>query len=159
MSLFATTLTCAVLTTDMVVLGQIGDGFVVSHDEENMMFTLTQPQRGEYANEVYFLSMPRAVDRVDISVHIMDIRALALSTDGLLRLALRLPGYEPHQPFFTPLFNFVSQIEAEELATRQLYEFLISPRVCARTEDDKTLVLISRDPSLDDVGQYDFPDA
>jgi hypothetical protein len=156
---FATTLTCAVLTANMVVIGQIGDGFVVAQDEESMMFALSEPQRGEYANEAYFLSMPQAVSKVDVSVHIMDMRALALSTDGLLRLALRLPGYEPHPPFFTPLFNFVDQVEDEELGTRQLYEFLVSPRVCARTEDDKTLVLVSRDPLLDDAGLDDFSDA
>ena len=154
-SQFATTLTCSVVTADMAVLGQIGDGFVVAQDEENMMFSLSRPQRGEYANEAYFLSTPQAMSYVDISVHIMDMRALALSTDGLLRLALRLPGYEPHQPFFTPLFNFIRDVEDEELGTRQLYEFLVSPRVCARTEDDKTLILISRDPPPDDFDAMD----
>jgi hypothetical protein len=159
LTLFATTLTCAVLTTDMVVLGQIGDGFVVAQDEENMVFSLSQPQRGEYANEVYFLTMPQALNKVDISVHIMDMRALAMSTDGLLRLALRLPNFSPHPPFFTPLFNFVSQADDDELATRQLYEFLISPRVCARTEDDKTLVLVSRDVPPIDAELDDYLDA
>lgn len=159
LSEFATTLTCAVLADGMIVLGQIGDGFVIAQDEENMIFALSQPQRGEYANEAYFLSTPQAVSKVEISVHIMDMRALALSTDGLLRLALRLPGYEPHPPFFAPLFNFIGQVEDEELGTRQLYEFLVSPRVCARTEDDKTLVLISCDPPQDDTEQDDFFDA
>lgn len=155
---FATTLTCAVLTTDLVVLGQIGDGFAVAQDEEQMLVALSVPQRGEYANEAYFLTMPDALDAVDVSVHIMDARAVALSTDGLLRLALKLPEYAPHTPFFTPLFNFVIQAKDEALATEQLHEFLNSPRVSARTDDDKTLVLAARCKTQDDVERDDDRD-
>ena len=61
--------------------------------------------------------------------------------ESALRLALKLPGYEPHAPFFKPLFTFITGAEDETLATQQLAGFLASARVCARTDDDKTLVL------------------
>ncbi|MCC7107597.1 MAG: protein phosphatase 2C domain-containing protein [Chloroflexi bacterium] len=143
---FATTLTCVVTTADQVIAGQIGDGLAVAQDASGNLLTLARPQRGEYANEAYFLTMPQANDYVDIQVHPFAAHALAVSTDGLLRLALELPQYEPHAPFFTPLFAFATTIEDEALATQQLTDFLASARVCARTDDDKTLVLAARLP-------------
>ncbi|HEY3291644.1 MAG TPA: protein phosphatase 2C domain-containing protein, partial [Anaerolineae bacterium] len=102
------------------------------------------PQRGEYANEAYFLTMPQMAELVEIQVIHTSINALALSTDGLLRLALKLPSYEPHAPFFKPLFEFVSVGEETVSSQAQLFDFLASPRVCSRTDDDKTLVLVGR---------------
>jgi hypothetical protein len=143
---FATTLTCVVVTEDQMIAGQIGDGLAVAQDDAGNLVALSRPQRGEYANEAYFLTMPQAGDYVDIQVHAYAAHALAVSTDGLLRLALKLPQYDPHAPFFTPLFAFATTIEDETLATQQLIDFLASARVCARTDDDKTLVLAARPP-------------
>ena len=56
---------------------------------------------------------------------------------------LTLPGYTPHQPFFTPLQQFVMNRNTGECLDthEQLSRFLDSPRVNERTDDDKTLVL------------------
>jgi hypothetical protein len=62
-------------------------------------------------------------------------------SDGLLRLALRLPSGEPYPPFFQPLFGFAAAALPEDQANEQLSAFLNSKRVCDRTDDDKTLVL------------------
>jgi hypothetical protein len=69
------------------------------------------------------------------------VRALALTSDGLLRLVLKLPGYEPHPQFFRPLLTFVRETADENQAQADLADFLASERVCARTDDDKTLLL------------------
>jgi hypothetical protein len=42
------------------------------------------------------------------------------------------------------LFAFVAQTDQEEQASRHLMDFLNSERVCARTDDDKSLVLAVR---------------
>ena len=139
---FATTLICAVLAPGVLCVGQLGDGFAVALDAGGRLFTAARPQRGEYANEAYFLTMAQAADLVETQVISADIVTLAVSTDGLLRLALKLPSYEPHTPFFTPLFEFAAT--ADDSAPAQLIDFLNSPRVCARTDDDKTLVLAAR---------------
>jgi len=144
---FATTLTCAVVAPGMLCVGQLGDGFAVAQDATGQMITVARPQRGEYANEAYFLSMAQAADLIETQVIGMDVSALAVSTDGLLRLALKLPSYEPHAPFFKPLFDFVVSGEDSASAQTQLTDFLASPRVCARTDDDKTLVLAGRTAS------------
>ncbi len=140
---FATTLTCVVAWDDGVVTGQIGDGLVAA-EGANGLFLAARPQRGEYANEAYFLTMPRALEHLAVESWPGPVQSLAASSDGLLRLALRLPGQEPYEPFFRPLFEFVASAEGADLRQRQLVKFLDSPRVCARTEDDKTLVVAVR---------------
>jgi hypothetical protein len=144
---FATTLICAVLAPGTLCVGQLGDGFAVARDAAGQLFIAARPQRGEYANEAYFLTMDQAADLLETKVIGMDVSALAVSTDGLLRLALNLPSYEPHPPFFKPLFDFATGAVADETAPTQLADFLNSPRVCARTDDDKTLVLATRNVS------------
>ncbi len=139
---YATTLTCIVAGEDGLVTAQIGDG-LVAVENGGGLFLAARPQRGEYANEAYFLTMPRALDHVVVESWPGPVQSLAASSDGLLRLALRLPGQEPYEPFFRPLFGFVAAADAAE-AQRQLVKFLDSPRVCARTEDDKTLVVAVR---------------
>jgi hypothetical protein len=68
-------------------------------------------------------------------------------SDGLTRLALKRPNNEPHPPFFKPLFAFVESSASSNdpaQANDALVEFLTSPRVCERTDDDKALVLALR---------------
>ena len=141
---FATTLTCAVASGQWLAVGQIGDGAVVARVDNGELFTVTRPQRGEYANETYFLTMEDALDRLQVDAYATAVSALAVMSDGLTRLALKMPGHEPHLPFFQPLLDFTAGIEDECRASEQLAAFLTSERVCARADDDKALVLAVR---------------
>lgn len=144
---FATTLTCLVATPEQLIVGQLGDGAVVAVGEDDGLKTVTTLQRGEYANETNFLTQDQALDLVAIQVLDEQVRALALMSDGLTRLALKRPDNEPHTPFFKPLFAFVESSASSEdpaRANEALIGFLTSPRVCERTDDDKTLVLALR---------------
>jgi hypothetical protein len=144
---FATTLTCLVATSERLIVGQLGDGAVVAVDEDNGIRTVTTLQRGEYANETNFLTQEQALDLVVIQVIDEQVRALAMMSDGLTRLALKRPDNEPHPPFFKPLFAFVESSASSDdpaQANHALMEFLTSPRVCERTDDDKALVLALR---------------
>ena len=69
------------------------------------------------------------------------VSLVAALTDGLLRLVLDLNRNVPHRPFFEPLVEFASDVSDPAAAEAQLADFLASDRVCARTDDDKTLVL------------------
>ena len=138
---FATTLICVVAAGDGLVLGQVGDGVLVARTPTGDLHTLTQPQRGQYANETLFLTMPGALQQAYFQIIELELAGLALMSDGLSRLALQLPGYTPHAPFFHPLWTFTAQAEPGELANRELAAFLASERVCARTDDDKSLVI------------------
>ena len=144
---FATTLTCLVATPERLIVGQLGDGAVVSAGEDGSLQAVTTLQRGEYANETNFLTQDQALELVAIQVIEEQVRALAVMSDGLTRLALKRPGNEPHPPFFKPLFAFVESSASSNDAARAndaLAEFLSSPRVCERTDDDKALVLALR---------------
>lgn len=141
---FATTLACAVVCDPWLAVGQIGDGAAVAEDGQGTLFLTARPQRGEYANEAYFLTMPDALKYVAVYVAGSQPRSLALTTDGLLRLAFKLPEYEPSQRFFQPLLAFIAASEESERAQVDLAAFLSSSRVCARSDDDKTLILATR---------------
>lgn len=144
---FATTLTCLVATPEQLVIGQLGDGAVVATGADGDLKTVTALQRGEYANETNFLTQDQALGLVAIQVIDEQVQALAMMSDGLTRLALQRPGDAPHPPFFKPLFSFVESSARSNdgaQAREALADFLASPRVCERTDDDKTLVLALR---------------
>ena len=144
---FATTLTCLVATPQQLIVGQLGDGAVVAVREDGSLHAVTTLQRGEYANETNFLTQDQALDLVVTQVIDEQFQALAVMSDGLTRLALKRPDNEPHPPFFKPLFAFVESSASSNDPARAndaLVEFLTSPRVCERTDDDKTLVLALR---------------
>jgi hypothetical protein len=148
---YATTLTGLVLADGWLATGQLGDGLIVAGEprlhpsnEANAgddLFLLARPQRGEYANEAYFLTQTGALNYVEVAAWQRPVSAVAASTDGLLRLALRLPAYQPHEPFFRPLFTYLAGNGNDSAVRNGLLKFLNSPRLCARTDDDKTLVL------------------
>ena len=144
---FATTLTCLVATPERLAVGQLGDGAVVAAGEDGGLKTVTTLQRGEYANETNFLTQDQALDLVAIQVFDEQVQTLAVMSDGLTRLALKRPDNQPHPPFFKPLFAFVESSASSNdpaQANNALVEFLTSPRVCERTDDDKALVLALR---------------
>lgn len=153
---YACTLTCVVAVpgspSDRLVVAQIGDGAVVAMDADEQLYTVTRLQRGEYANETHFLVQEDALDQLVIDVVDRSVQALAVMSDGLIRLALKMPSQEPHTPFFTPLFRFAASVEEDDAkrdaAGEQLAAFLSSERVNARTDDDKSLVLAVRGAAL-----------
>jgi len=144
---FATTLTCLAATPEQLIVGQLGDGAVVARGANGVLDTVTTLQRGEYANETYFLTQEQALEQVAFQVINVPVQALAVMSDGLTRLALKRPTNQPHLPFFKPLFAFVeSWVPSNDgaQASEKLAAFLASPRVCERTDDDKALVLALR---------------
>jgi hypothetical protein len=141
---YATTLTCAVASEEWLVTGQVGDGVVVARGDDGELFAATKPQRGEYANETFFLTMADGLQHLEVCVNHQRVDALAVMTDGLIRLAMKVSENEPHPPFFLPLLAFAARIEDQGDARVQLATLLESERVCKRTDDDKTLVLAVR---------------
>jgi hypothetical protein len=144
---FATTLTCVAAAADWLAVGQVGDGVVVVGERDGDLVLAAEPQRGEYVNETCFLTMETSLDQMEVRVENRPVDHLIIMSDGLSRLALNLPVYKPHRPFFDPLLAFAAQTHDSALAAQQLAAFLTSDRVCERTDDDKTLVLAVRIPA------------
>lgn len=136
---FAATLIVLIATSEFVTAMQVGDGAAVAGDDAGALFTLTSPQSGEYINETFFLASPEALDSAQFAFRRGRISQLALLSDGLQLLALKMPAGEPHAPFFAPLFRFAA--ECGEDGQQQLQSFLRSPRIADRSDDDLTLLL------------------
>ena len=140
---FACTLLLVVATPEGLFAAQIGDGAIVVQEKEGSLIAVTTPQNGEHANETTFLVSPNALEKLQVEAFPQPFSHLAVFTDGLQRLALRLPEATPFAPFFTPLFRFLDTTPEAEERQSALTEFLCSPRVTAKADDDLTLVLAS----------------
>jgi hypothetical protein len=73
---------------------------------------------------------------------------IALFSDGLQMLALQFDTRRAHAPFFQPMFARLRTEAPGESTTLTglLTEYLGSPVINKRTDDDKTLVLATRLP-------------
>ena len=143
---YACTFLVAVTGADFAVFAQIGDGAIVysaeNAIEEFRLFRL--PQHGEYANSTNFITDSNAADNLQFEKIETRVEELAIFTDGLQRLALDFQTKQPHDPFFrSMLAPLRAEIPAPNLREK-LSEFLDSPKINERTDDDKTLILASR---------------
>jgi hypothetical protein len=142
---FSCTLLVALVSEARAVFFQIGDGAIVYRRGDGVYVPATWPQSGEYANCTWFVTDEDAAERVQ-SARVEGVHELALLTDGLQGLALRLGTREAHGPFFEPMFARLrsdGEGEGEDLL-EGLRTFLGSAPVNQRTDDDKTLVLATR---------------
>jgi hypothetical protein len=144
LSAYAATALVAVLTDHWTIGAGLGDSALVVAAQAGNLVSLCPPQRGLYANMTNFFTQADALEHLAISIMPAPATGVALFTDGLLPLALNLAHNRPHAPFFNPLFAFVEHSDEEAQASEQLAAFLATPRVNARTDDDKTLVLARR---------------
>lgn len=136
----ATTLTVAVVGTSLVGVVHVGDGAVVIESENGLR--LIAAERGQYINETDFLTGEQFLEAAIFDIQSSaEVSAIAAITDGLQLLALGLPACAPHAPFFDPLFAYARRPDSSDV---EVEDFLNSPRVNARTDDDKTLILAVR---------------
>lgn len=136
----ATTLTVVIAMPDCLGVAQTGDGLVVALEPDGSLLSCTQPQRGEYANETYFITgigggKPRFLEVFPATA------GFAVVTDGLLPVASDLSTGEPHDPFFMPFFDVLQTRRVTPKTQTHLTDFLTSARVAERVDDDLTLVV------------------
>jgi hypothetical protein len=104
------------------------------------------PEQGEYASTTFFMTDDAEL-KLRISRYNDDIRAACLFSDGLERLALDFANKIPSSRFFEPMIAPVAASACcgkDARLSAVLREYLASPAVLARTDDDKTLVLAVR---------------
>lgn len=118
-----------------------GDCAVVARAADGALFTAGVPRNGEYANQTFFLTDPWEEPFVVGACH-PPADALAVLSDGLLPVSVRLADWTPHPGFFAPLFAFAAGGAPD--APQRLGRFLASEKINARTDDDKTVVLAVR---------------
>ncbi len=142
---YASTLLVAVAGAERAVFFQIGDGAIVIRDEDGYRCVFW-PAKGEYANTTYFATDLNAQDYLQWDELPRPVDEIALFSDGLERLALRVAERAVHEPFFRSKMAILAATpeSSVDLLSERLRELLDSPEVAARTDDDKTLVLASR---------------
>lgn len=142
----AATLILIVVRPDCVGSAQIGDGAVTVETLDGRVIPLTRPPIDDSVNATTFVTSDHAIGGAQFGVWRQGAAHLAAFTDGLQMLALKLPEGEPFEPFFKPLFHFADE-NAELPNDRScLEEFLRSPRITARTDDDLTLFIATSRP-------------
>jgi hypothetical protein len=140
---FATTLLTAILSPELSVFFQIGDGAIILGNDV-LYGVVFWPQEGEYANSTNFLTGDQYHQQIEFITTNSCYPRVALLTDGLERLALRFDTQIPHIPFFDPLFRALQNTNDVSGLNEGLRSFLGSDSIHHRTDDDKTLVLATR---------------
>lgn len=141
---FAATLAAIVVTPNEAITLHIGDSAVVGRNNTEWE-VLCWPENGEYASTTYFVT-DDPEPRLNITRHPRKHDAFALFSDGVGDLALLHLKQCAHARFFDPIFRPIDAAPGEgrlvELSA-ELATYLAGSSVCERTDDDKTLILIS----------------
>lgn len=141
---FAATLAAIVVTPSEEVTLHIGDSAIVGR-KNGQWDVLCWPENGEYASTTYFVT-DEPGPRLSIVRHKREHNAFALFSDGVGDLALSYLERVAHSRFFDPMLRPVDAVlhqgRSAELSAK-LAAYLAGPSVCERTDDDKTLILIS----------------
>ena len=143
----ASTLIVAFASDSLMTAAQVGDGAVIAFNiGGGDAMTLCGAHTGEYANETTFItsrSKPHEIASVGhASGH--DYDGLALITDGLQNLALKLPEREAFMGFWNPILTDLAQTDEPEAVPGRLHAFISGERVQSRTTDDVTIAIAVR---------------
>ncbi len=140
---FACTFLVAIVGEAWAAFAQIGDGVIVFDGPKGYELAFW-PDNGEYANTTRFLTEDDYCEHLRIEIVERQVNELAVLTDGLQMLALDFTQAKVHGRFFAPLFKAVRDGPDTGMLQTSLLEFMNSKRVNDRTDDDKTLLLATR---------------
>jgi Protein phosphatase 2C len=143
---FAATLVAAVIFPNHINVFHVGDGSCVVLRKGGEEWEVTSwPAHGEYASSTYFVT-DDPEPQLRLCSWAGEFTDIAIFSDGLERLALDFLNKNAFSKFFNsisaPLAG-LSPGRARRLSTH-LRNFLDSPQVIDRTDDDKSLIVAKR---------------
>lgn len=144
---YACTLLAALISPTHTAYLQVGDGAIVVRSDSDGWAYVFWPQHGEYINTTVFVTDPVALGKFEFEVASSVIHEVAAFTDGIESLVLQYATHTVHGPFFDMVFDPVRMRPSSGLdatLSEQLKAYLASEKICARTDDDKTLLVASR---------------
>jgi len=142
---FASTLVGAVVGKECAVFFQIGDGgavFSTSGESASYHFAIA-PTESEYVNVTEFLTDQTATESLRFKLIAQRIEDLILFSDGIFAVAVDYQNNQPHEPFLMPMIAPLRNGNVISL-NQKLENFLSSPKINEKTDDDKTIILASR---------------
>lgn len=141
---FAATLASLLITSKCILALHIGDSAIVGRCGSEWD-AICWPENGDYASTTFFIT-DDPEPRLNIVRQDRQHDAFALFSDGVGDLALSVLDRRAHPGFFNPMMRPVDRATVSgklpELS-QKLRSYLAGPSVCERTDDDKTLVLLS----------------
>lgn len=142
---YACTFLSLIVGQTTAVAVQIGDGAIVV-GSNGTYETAIWPQSGEYVNATYFITDDSFISNLHITHIDKPVDEVAVFTDGIQMLALHYATQTVFEPFFRPMFDALRQEPPGERhnLNKSLEEYLDSPLISERTDDDKTLILATR---------------
>ncbi len=143
----ASTLIVAFACDSLLTAVQVGDGAVIAFNvDRGAATTLCEAHSGEYANETTFITSCPKPHEIAYVGHASgcDYDALALITDGLQNLALKMPEREAFMGFWSPMLDDLAHTDQPEAVQERLQEFIGDERVQSRTTDDVTIAIAAR---------------
>ena len=143
----ASTLIVAIASERLLTAAQIGDGAVIAFNiDGGRARTMCAAHTGEYANETTFITSRTRPHRIASVGHVDGSRydALALITDGLQGLALKMPEREAFMGFWKPMLNDLAHTGDAEAVSARLHAFIGGERMRSRTSDDVTIAIATR---------------
>lgn len=142
---FAATLVMLVIFDDQMMSLQVGDSALVGRKSDGTWEALCWPENGEFASTTHFVTDDPEI-RLRVTRRLLEHDAFALFSDGLEAVALDHATQQPYARFLDPMLKAVDDsLGAGRLVSLSaaLGQYLDSPKLCERTDDDKTLILIS----------------
>lgn len=142
----AATLIGTMICSKRAIVCHIGDGAcVLRRKGANLWEVPSWPAHGEYASSTYFVT-DDPEPRLDFMSIEGEFSELAIFSDGIERLALDFVNKSASERFFDPMFAPLTKVGPgrNRVLSASLRQFLDSPRVLERTDDDKSLVLARR---------------
>jgi len=143
---YASTLVGAVIGARCAVFYQIGDGGIVfsaSGARDSYRFAIA-PVESEYVNVTDFVTDETAGERLRFELVEEAVEDLILFSDGIYAVAVDYVNNKPHEPFLMPMIAPLRNGAATGGLNEKLENFLASPKINEKTDDDKTIILASR---------------
>lgn len=142
---FACTFLALIVGQTSAIAAQIGDGAIVI-GSAGTYETVIWPQSGEYVNATFFITDDCFISNLHVTPINKPIDEVAVFTDGIQMLALHYATQTVFEPFFRPMFGALRKEPPGERhnLNESLVEYLDSPLINERTDDDKTLILATR---------------
>jgi Protein phosphatase 2C len=128
------------------VFYQIGDGAIVfsnSGDAKSYRFAIA-PVETEYVNVTEFVTDETAAESLRFESIDEAVEDVILFSDGIYAVAVDYQTNQPHEPFLMPMIAPLRNGSVPDGLNEKLENFLASPKINEKTDDDKTIILASR---------------
>ena len=143
---YASTFIGAVIGKTNAAFYQVGDGAIVfssSGDAKSYRFAIA-PVETEYVNVTEFVTDETAATSLRFELIDEAVEDVILFSDGIYAVAVDYQTNQPHEPFLMPMIAPLRNGGALNGLNEKLENFLASPKINEKTDDDKTIILASR---------------